>query len=73
MTIYMFLDHRKRLTRSNIEPRGRVTETEFRSVSAGFGGGRRSGSTQIAAERTGPGSRRVNPAIRTAALADRKT
>ena len=55
MTIYMFLDHRKRLTRSNIEPRGGVTKTEFRPVSTGFDGALHSSTTLLAAERTGPG------------------
>ena len=53
MIISPFLDDRKRRTLSNIGPRGGVTETGFRPVSAGFGGGRRSGTSLIAAERTG--------------------
>src|SRR5215469_2846199 len=60
MTIYMFLDHRKRLTRSNIEPRGRATKTGFRPVAAGFDGALRSSTSLLAAERTGRG--RYGPA-----------
>ena len=55
MIIGIFLDHRKRLTPPNIEPRGGVTETGFRPVSAGFGGALRSSTSLLAAERTGPG------------------
>src|SRR5215469_6379934 len=55
MTIYMFLDHRERLTRSNIEPRGGVTETGFRPVSAGFIGLLRRSTRLLATERTSPG------------------
>ena len=55
MTIYIFLDDGKRLTPSNIEPRGGATKTAFRPISAGFDGSLRSGMTLIAAERTGPG------------------
>jgi len=36
MIIGIFLDHRKRLTPPNIEPRGGVTEAGFRPVFAGF-------------------------------------
>jgi hypothetical protein len=55
MIITPFLDDRKRLTPSNIEPRGGATKTGFRPVSAGFDGVLRSGMTLIAAERTGRG------------------
>jgi hypothetical protein len=53
MTIYIFLDDGTRLTPSNIEPVGSATKTGFRPLSAGFDGLLRSGTTLIAAERTG--------------------
>jgi len=52
MIISVLLDHRKRVTRPNIGPRGDVTETGFRPVSAGFGGTLRSSTPLLAAERT---------------------